>query len=101
VNDLINRSDAFVAAWLPGTEGKGIADVLFADAHGDAKYDFRGTLPFAWPRSPCQDSIAGNARPLFERGYGLRYTHSPHLAELETPQAGAACAPAAGPSAPW
>lgn len=99
VNDLINRSDAFVAAWLPGTEGKGIADVLFADAQGHARYDFRGTLPFAWPRSPCQDSFAGKARPLFERGYGLRYTHSPRLAQFETPRAGAACASAAGPSA--
>jgi beta-glucosidase len=92
VNDLINRSEAFVAAWLPGSEGKGIADVLFADAHGLARYDFRGTLPFAWPRSPCQDSFEGSARPLFERGYGLGYTHSPHLAELETPQVGKACA---------
>jgi beta-glucosidase len=92
VNDLINRSDAFVAAWLPGTEGKGIADVLFADAQGLARYDFRGTLPFAWPRSPCQDSFAGGATPQFERGYGLRYTYSPHLAELELPVAGEACA---------
>jgi beta-glucosidase len=92
VNDLINRSDAFVAAWLPGTEGKGVADVLFADAHGVAHFDFRGTLPFAWPRSPCQDSFAGNARPLFARGHGLRYTHSPNLPELETPVASEACA---------
>jgi beta-glucosidase len=92
VSDLINRSDAFVAAWLPGTEGKGIADVLFADAHGVARYDFRGTLPFAWPRSPCQDSFGGSAKPLFARGYGLGYTHSVHLAKLEMPQAGAACA---------
>lgn len=96
VNDLINRSDAFVAAWLPGTEGKGIADVLFADVRGVAKYDFRGTLPFAWPRSPCQDSFAAGARPLFERGYGLGYTHSPRLAQLDTPRAGAACVSAAG-----
>jgi beta-glucosidase len=92
VNDLINRSDAFIAAWLPGTEGGGIADVLIADARGKPKYDFRGTLPFAWPRSPCQDSFGGGAKPLFERGYGLGYTHSAHLAELETPHAGAACA---------
>jgi beta-glucosidase len=99
VNDLINRSDAFVAAWLLGNEGKGIADVLFADAQGLARYDFRGTLPFAWPRSSCQDFFAGNARPLFERGYSLRYTHSPRLPELETPVAGAACASAAGPCA--
>jgi beta-glucosidase len=96
VNDLINRSDAFVAAWLPGTEGFGIADMLFADANGVAKYDFRGTLPFAWPRSPCQDSFAGKARPLFERGYGLGYSHSSRLAQLDTPRAGAACASAAG-----
>jgi beta-glucosidase len=96
VNDLINRSDAFVAAWLPGTEGFGIADVLFADVHGVAKYDFRGTLPFAWPRSPCQDSFAAGTRPLFERGYGLGYTHSPRLAQLDTPRAGAACVSAAG-----
>jgi beta-glucosidase len=99
VNDLINRSDAFVAAWLPGTEGFGIADVLFAAANGQPKYDFRGTLPFAWPRSPCQDSFAGKAMPLFERGYGLRFSRSSHLAQLETPRAGAACASAAGPSA--
>jgi beta-glucosidase len=92
VSDLINRSDAFVAAWLPGTEGEGIADVLFSDAHGVPKYDFRGTLPFAWPRSPCQDSFGRSARPLFERGYGLRYAHSPHLAELEAPHAGEICA---------
>jgi beta-glucosidase len=91
VSDLINRSDAFVAAWLPGTEGEGIADVLFSDVHGEPKYDFRGTLPFAWPRSPCQDSFGRGARPLFERGFGLRYTHSPHLAELEAPHAGETC----------
>jgi beta-glucosidase len=99
VNDLINRSDAFVAAWLPGTEGFGIADVLFADVHGVAKYDFRGKLPFAWPRSACQDSFAGGSRPLFERGYGLGYKHSPDLPQLETPHAGAACAFAAARSA--
>jgi beta-glucosidase len=91
VSDLINRSDAFVAAWLPGTEGKGIADVLFADARGQSRYDFRGTLPFAWPRSPCQDSFEGHARPLFERGYGLRYAHPKRLAVIQTPPVGEAC----------
>jgi len=96
VNDLINRSDAFVAAWLPGTEGFGIADVLFADAQGIPRHDFRGTLPFAWPRSPCQDAFTGSAQPQFERSYGLTYTHSPNLAKLDTPRAGAACASAAG-----
>lgn len=60
-NDLIDASDAFVAAWLPGSEGKGVTDVLFG-----AK-DFRGTLPFAWPGQPCEGA------PLFPVGYGLSY----------------------------
>ena len=38
------KADAFVAAWLPGTEGQGVADVLFGD------YDFAGKLPYTWPR---------------------------------------------------
>ena len=59
--------DAFVAAWLPGTEGQGIADVLFGD------YPFTGKLSFTWPRSmdqiPCDFQSLG--RPLFPFGYGL------------------------------
>lgn len=61
-NDLINRSDAFVAAWLPGTEGKGVTDVLFG-----AK-DFKGTLSFDWPSAGCPDQA-----PQFALGYGLSY----------------------------
>jgi beta-glucosidase len=59
--------DALVAAWLPGTEGAGVADVLFGDC------PFAGRLPFAWPRSPDQlpgDSEAGG-EPLFPYGFGL------------------------------
>src|SRR3546814_19713442 len=52
-NDLINLSDAFVAGWLPGSEGKGVADVLFAGADGKPAHDFRGTLSFAWPGVAC------------------------------------------------
>lgn len=48
VNDLINLSDAFVAAFLPGTEGAGLADVL-----SGGPYDFTGRLSFAWPGSAC------------------------------------------------
>jgi beta-glucosidase len=70
-NDLINRSDAFIAAWLPGTEAGGIADVLFRGANGRPQYEVSGHLPFAWPGSPC-DSIART--PLFPVGYGLRYS---------------------------
>lgn len=62
-NDLINLSDAFVAAWLPGTEGKGVSDVLFG-----AK-DFRGTLSFDWPSAGCP----AGAQPQFALGYGLSY----------------------------
>lgn len=76
-NDLLNLSDAFVAAWLPGTEGKGVADVLFADAKGRAQYDFRGRLSFPWPGTPCGSSFSAAAMgaepPLFPGGYGLKY----------------------------
>jgi beta-glucosidase len=62
--------DAFVAAWLPGTEGTGVADVLFGD------YAPTGTLSFTWPRSMDQMPInVGDAEydPLFPVGYGLTY----------------------------
>ena len=66
---LINASDAFVAAWLPGTQGNGIADVLVARSTGEAPRDFTGRLPFAWPA----DAISPIGRPLFPVGYGLSY----------------------------
>jgi beta-glucosidase len=70
----IEQSDAFVVAWLPGSEGHGIAEVLFGD------YNFKGTLPHSWPKQVedfnglygpnfWDNSIA----PLFEYGYGLNY----------------------------
>ena len=46
---LINRADAFVAAWLPGSQGQGVADVLVAGRDGRPRRDFSGRLPFAWP----------------------------------------------------
>jgi beta-glucosidase len=67
---LINAADAFVAAWLPGTEGGGIADVLIARRNGRPRRDFTGRLSFAWPR----DARSPVANPLFERGYGLSYS---------------------------
>ncbi|WP_018971293.1 glycoside hydrolase family 3 protein [Rudaea cellulosilytica] len=92
-NDLINLSDAFVAAWLPGTEGKGVGDVLFRDAHGAIAHDFRGTLAFQWPRSPCQAAFAvGEGEPLFALGYGLKYTSPRHLGLLDAPAATSGCA---------
>ena len=70
VTDVLPRVDAFVAAWLPGTEGQGVADVLFGD------HDFSGTLPMTWPREMSQVPInVGDAEyePLFPYGFGLTY----------------------------
>ncbi|MBB5706782.1 glycoside hydrolase family 3 protein [Sphingopyxis panaciterrulae] len=68
VNPALNTADAFVAAWLPGSEGEGVADVLIGDAAGRPRFDFAGTLPAAWPRTP---DMADGA--LFPLGYGLTY----------------------------
>lgn len=76
VNREINAADAFVAAWLPGSEGGGIADVIFASATGEVVHDFRGKLSFSWPRTAVQSPLnlgqPGYA-PLFPLGYGLSY----------------------------
>jgi beta-glucosidase len=65
VNQVLEQADAFLAAWLPGTEGQGVADVLFGD------YRPTGKLSFSWPRSMAQ--IGRNYAPLFKLGYGLKY----------------------------
>ncbi|MCP9221380.1 exo 1,3/1,4-beta-D-glucan glucohydrolase [Erythrobacter sp. LQ02-29] len=74
----INASDAFVAAWLPGSQGAGVADVLVARADGTAARDFTGRLSFPWPadaRSPID-------KPLFAMGYGLDYAAKNSLPQL-------------------
>lgn len=76
VTPEINTSDAFVAAWLPGGEGAGIADVLFAQADGTIAHDVTGRLSFSWPRSPEQVLLNVGTEPyfpLFPYGYGLSY----------------------------
>lgn len=73
-NKEINRSDAFVAAWLPGTEGDGLADVLFKKEDGSVNFDFTGKLSYSWPKSACQTSLnRGDSSydPLYAYGYGL------------------------------
>lgn len=88
VNRALNASDAFVAAWLPGTEGAGIADVLFADKQGKARHDFVGTLPYSWPASPNQTEVNlgdEDYAPLFAFGYGLTYqSPASNLGTLES-----------------
>ena len=79
VNEALNGSDAFVVAWLPGSEGGGIADVLIGDNSGEARYDFTGTLPADWPVTP--DFADGN---LYDFGYGLTYS-SPASAWTDLP----------------
>jgi beta-glucosidase len=67
INREIELASAFVAAWLPGSEGAGVADVLFGD------HDFQGRLSFSWPRGPADNFNRGDAEydPLFPYGYGL------------------------------
>lgn len=91
VNPEINASDAFVAAWLPGAEGAGVADVLVAHPAAQTSYDFTGKLSFSWPRSSDQDVLnVGDANydPQFAYGYGLSYAHPEVVPALS--EAGAA-----------
>lgn len=70
INDVLQNADAFIAAWLPGTEGRGITDVLFGD------YKPTGKLSFTWPKSMSQIPINlddGKDDPLFPYGFGLSY----------------------------
>jgi beta-glucosidase len=93
VNDLLNLSDTFVAAWLPGTEGRGVADMLVA-GKGAPAYDFRGTLSFSWPKGVCQTPLnVGDARydPLFAYGYGLRKGTRSHLGTLDATYPAGGC----------
>jgi len=95
VNQEIHLSDAFVAAWLPGTQAKGITDVLLQKEDGSVNVDFQGKLAFTWPGQPFsyavnrplrqipeqlipeQEAAAGGADTLlFPYGYGLTYLNS-------------------------
>lgn len=68
----LDNSDAFLAAWLPGTEGQGVADVLFGD------YAPSGKLPCPWPRNMSQVNgtvdEAAASQLLFPYGFGLTYS---------------------------
>jgi beta-glucosidase len=82
-NDLINRSDAFVAAWLPGTEGLGLTDMLFGRS-------FAGRLSFDWPAGDCLPQQGGFQ---FRRGYGLSLASKSRLGRLPESKRSVACPP--------
>lgn len=82
VNPEINASDAFVAAFLPGSEGGGVSDLLF---QRQQSYDFTGRLSFSWPRTADQSTLNvgdDNYNPLFPFGYGLSFADSAQIAQL-------------------
>lgn len=85
-NDLINLSDAFVAAFLPGTEGDGLADLLVGGRH-----DFSGRLSFAWPGDSCATGERPGDQVQFARGFGLSYARPRPTGRLPEPAAPAAC----------
>jgi beta-glucosidase len=84
-NPEINASDAFVAAWLPGSEGEGIADVLLRAADGTVGFDATGRLGFSWPATAMPvtfDTSGAASGALFARGAGLDYRTVQTLPQL-------------------
>ena len=76
INAELNASDAFVVAWLPGSEGQAVADVLFTDKQGKIKHDFQGKLSYSWPARDDQlvlNKGDDHYAPLYAYGYGLTY----------------------------
>jgi beta-glucosidase len=84
-NRELNLSNAYVAAWLPGTEGGGITDLLFRKKDGAVNFDFTGKLAYSWPRDATGTPLNVNKEPydpLFPFGFGLTYAAPAELAAL-------------------
>ncbi|WBH15539.1 glycoside hydrolase family 3 protein [Sphingomonas radiodurans] len=93
VNPELNAADAFVAAFLPGTEGGGVADVLLAGKNGRPARDFTGKLSFSWPKRIDQNVLNRrdpNYDPLFPFGYGLSYAAATTVPKLDETRPSAA-----------
>jgi beta-glucosidase len=103
LNEEIAKSNAFVAAWLPGSEGEGIIDVLVGDENGKPRYDFQGKLSYCWPNKKCSTTVnsipkhipnyvvpeleqdpTGEHAPLFDYGYGLNYSSCLQQCDLDS-----------------
>ena len=82
ISDQLPLADAWLAAWLPGSEGQGVADVLFGD------YPVTGKLPYTWPRAMSQLPFdfnnlgLGCDGPLFPYSYGLEFGENQPLTLL-------------------
>ena len=85
-----------MAAWLPGSEGKGLADVLFKKANGKINYPFSGTLSFSWPNVPCLSGQLFNTpnERLFSLGYGLKYGAKSMMKKLDVDTETTSCSKA-------
>lgn len=83
VNAELNASDAFVAIWLPGSEGNAVAEVLFTNENGDINYDFTGKLSYSWPAMANQTMVNrfDDNKPLLPYGFGLSYSDTNLLAD--------------------
>ena len=84
-NRELNLANAYVAAWLPGTEGGGISDVLFRKKDGAVNFDFTGKLSYSWPRDATGAPLnvgQDNYDPLFPLGFGMTYAAPAELAAL-------------------
>ncbi|NNE58309.1 MAG: glycoside hydrolase family 3 protein [Hellea sp.] len=92
VNPHLNASDAFVVAWLPGTEGGGVADVIVGDKDGAVRSDFKGRLSFTWPSDGTGVRINSADAPgvLYPFGYGLDYAGETAMFETLSEDAGVA-----------
>ncbi len=84
VNRELNASDAFVVIWQPGTEGNGVADVIFRNNEGEIQHDMTGRLTFSWPARPDQYRLNrgdDEYQPLFPYGFGLSYADKDTLGD--------------------